>query len=132
MKFFLPRRRSTILIPSGPGENQKHLFVLLTDPIGPSEEILLVSLSSVKPSRPNDRTCLLYPGDHPFIQRDTFANYALARIETAGKLTAGVESQTMYPREMMDPGIFARICKGLIDSRFTVPKLKRFYQQSIS
>ena len=71
MSRFLPLRRATLLIPSGPrtDPNRKHLFILLTDPTVDAAGrsfVLMVSLSTVRAGVPHDPTCILYAGDHPF------------------------------------------------------------------
>lgn len=53
MSLFLPLRRATLLVPSGPDNDpdRKHLFVLLTDPVDDAtgvKSVLMVSLFSIK------------------------------------------------------------------------------------
>lgn len=132
MSLFLPLRRATLLVPSGPENDpdRKHLFILLTDPADDEsgvKVVLMVSLSSIKPGVPHDPACLLYPGDHPFVKRDSFVVYQKARIEEADKVLRGVKDGKLVPQDPMDSAVFARICKGLEDSRLTPPKLLRFY-----
>lgn len=132
MSLFLPLRRATLLVPSGPENDpdRKHLFILLTDPADAGagvKAVLMVSLSSIKSGVPHDPACLLYPGDHPFVKRDSFVVYQKARIEEADKVLRGVKDGKLVPQDPMDSAVFARICKGLEDSRLTPPKLLRFY-----
>lgn len=132
MSLFVPFRRATLLIPSGPADDpdRKHLFILLTDPVvgGSGEkESLLVGVSSVRQGAFHDPTCILYPGDHPFIRRDSFIAYGRARIELSQKLINGVQAGVLAPRETLDGAVFARVCQGLLDSRHTAPKIRAFY-----
>lgn len=134
--MFLPVRRATLLIPSGPAQdpNRNHLFILLTDPVNNPDSgikfVLMVSLSSVKTGRYHDSTCLLYPGDHPFISSPSYIDYSRARIEDAAKVLNGVKQGLFAPKGTIDAGIFARICKGLLDSRHTTPKMRNFFEAS--
>lgn len=132
MSLFLPLRRATLLVPSGPENDpdRKHLFILLTDPADAEagvRAVLMVSLSSIKAGLPHDPACLLYPGDHPFVKRNSFVVYQKARIEEAEKVLRGVKDGKLVPQNPMDSAVFARICKGLEDSRLTPPKVLRFY-----
>lgn len=132
MSLFVPFRRATLLIPSGPQHNpdQKHLFILLTDPVqdtAGSKDVLLVGISSVKPEIPHDPTCLLYPGDHSFIVRKSYVNYRMARIEDAQKLINGVKQNLLLQKEILAGDIFARVCNGLTESRHTTPRILEFY-----
>jgi len=132
MSLFLPLRRATLLVPSGPVHDleRKHLFILLTDPADDdagNKAVLIVSLSRIKPGLPYDPACVLYPGDHLFVKTDSFVVYQKARIEEAGKVLRGVKESRLVPQESMDSAVFARVCKGLEDSRLTPPKVLRFY-----
>lgn len=127
--MFFVARRATLLVPSGPAHapSRKHLFICLTDPIGKDRETLLVSVSSVQPGVPHDSTCLLYPGDHPFVRHDSFVAYWHSRIETAEALSRGVKSGILVPQDILDPGIFARVCAGTEQSRHLAPRYRAFY-----
>ena len=134
--MFVPVRRATLLIPSGPQHNpdQKHLFILLTDPVqvlAAEKEVLLVGISSVKEGLFHDATCLLYSGDHPFINRKSYVNYGRARIEVAKKLLNGVKQGLFTPKEALAGEIFARVCHGLTESRHTAPKILDFYRAAM-
>jgi hypothetical protein len=134
MSLFLPLRRATLLIPSGPAHDvdRKHLFILLTDPVvnpdDGKQSVILTSLSSLDPALPHDPTCILSPGDHPFVTRASFVNYRYSRIMEGQKILNGVKSGLFVPMDPMDANVFARICKGLSDSRNTVPKIMRFFE----
>lgn len=136
MGLFLPLRRATLLIPSGPNDDlaRKHLFILLTDPCseaeGTEKSVLLVSLSTVRDKIPHDGSCLLHPGDHAFVKTTSYVVYQRARIETANKLLEGVKQGLLVPQDTIDPGVFARICKGLEESRFTSPRFLSFYRKA--
>ena len=132
MKLFVPVRRATLLVPSGPHHDpdRKHLFILLTDPQPPDQLTLLVSVSSVPGNLPHDSTCLLYSGDHGFIRHPSYVNYARSRIEPAQKLLDGVHSGVLVPQGALDTGIFARVCQGLLESRHTAPKIRNFFNSA--
>lgn len=133
MSLFLPFQRATLLIPSASESDpdRKHLFILLTNPYPhPESNIkssLLVSLSTLKPHLPHDPACKLYTGDHPFIKHDSFVVYRSARIVTADKLINGVNQGIFNHKETLDSDIFARVCHGLGESRFTAPAILKFY-----
>lgn len=132
MSVFLPLRRATLLIPSGPqgDEERKHLFVLLTNPhedVNGRKSVLLASLSSVRAGVPHDPSCILHAGDHPFVKRDSYVLYQKMRLEEVEKVLRGVRSGQLIPLEPMDGAVFARICKGLEESRLTSARFRDFY-----
>jgi len=135
MSVFLPLRRGTLLIPSGPpgDEDRRHLFILLTDPQDDGVRknwVLLVSLSTVRRGVPHDRSCILQPGDHPFVRNDSYVVYQKARLEEADKLLRGVKSGQLVPHDPVPIAVFTRVCKGLEASRLTPNKLLQFYRHA--
>jgi hypothetical protein len=133
MSLFLPLKRATLLVPSGPvaDPDRKHLFILLTDPGGSGvKQILMVPLLSIKPNVPHDSSCVLLPGDHPFVKRASFVQFARARIEDASKLLRGVKDGKLIPHDPVDSVLFTKICKGLAQSPYTPGKILKFYNDA--
>ena len=135
MSLFIPVKRATLLVPSGPqnDSSRKHLFIVLTDPCDDgtgTKFILMVSISTIKTGLPYDPTCILYAGDHPFVKRESFVCYQKARVEEANKLLRGVSEGLFIPQDPMQSGVFARICKGLEESRLTSAKSLNFYRRA--
>ena len=134
MSLFVPYRRATLLIPSGPAHDpeRKHLFIVLTNPAQVLEynekHSLLVGVASVHPDLPHDPTCLLHAGDHEFIRHRSYVHYARALIEPSQSILNGVKKGLLVPKAMLVEELFARVCKGLVESRFTPPKITSFYK----
>jgi len=137
MSLFVPFKRATLLIPSGPttDPDRKHLFVLLTDPVEApgfeEKQVLLVNIASVPNSVYFDSTCVLKPGVHRFIKHESYVYYAKARIEAANALLRGVKSGQLIPHEIMAQAVVQRICDGLQQSSHTTPRILRFYALTI-
>lgn len=127
---FQPVKRACLLFPSGPADNvyQLHLFVLLNDPWGPANQVLIVPITSLKPTQ-CDKTCVLTAGTHPFIQHDSYVSYRHARVEPAEVLSRGVERNQFVDKGLLDDAVFARVVQGLRASRFTKPFAKHFLDQ---
>lgn len=128
MSIFLPARRATLLVPSGPASDpdRKHLYIVLTDPRGDPSQVAMVSVQSVIRGVNPDSACLLYPGDHPFLSRASFVAYRHGRIEVAQKLVDGVRQGVLIARGMLDEGVFARVIRGLEESRFVAPAFRDY------
>lgn len=133
MRLFIPCQRAALLVPSGPPNDpdRKHLFICLTDPAGNSRDVLLVSVSTTRPGIYHDSTCQLFPGDHAFFKHQSYVDYAKCRILGADKLLRGVQQGSMVPKDPFAPAIFMRIVRGVLDSRHTAPKYKRFFREAI-
>lgn len=134
MKLFVPYRRATLLVASGPAHDpdQKHLFLLLTNPAQvldyEDKHSLLVGITTIHANIPHDAACELHPGDHPFIRHKSYVFYAQARIEISQKLIDGVKRGIFSPQGMLAEDIFAHACHGLTVSRSTTPKVLAFYR----
>lgn len=134
MTAYQPVRRATLLIPSGPAHDldRKHLFIILTDPVadpfnGGKDSFLLTSLSTLDTALPHDPTCILHPGDHPFVTRDSYVSYRDSRIIETAKIINGVETGVFVVKDLMDSRIVDKICNGLT-SHQTPEKIKRFFR----
>jgi hypothetical protein len=133
MKLFVPYRRATLLVPSGPAHDpeRKHLFIVLTDPAAvldfAAKQSLLVGVESIYPDAPHDPACELHAGDHDFIRHKSYVAYAHARIEPSQKLVNAVKEGLLIPKALLVEDIFARVCLGLMESRFTPPRILTFY-----
>ena len=130
--MFFVVKRATVLVPSGPPNdpNRKHLFICLTDPIGTDRETLLVPIATIRLGESHDLTCQLFKDDHPFIHNESYVDYRFARITLAEKIEDGVNDGILIPREILDGAIFARVCKGIEESRFVALRIRDFYEAS--
>jgi len=134
MSLFVPYRRATLLMPSASAQDsdRKHFFIVLTDPAKildyNEKHSLLVGVFSVTTELPHDPACELHAGDHAFIRHKSFVHYARARIEPSQGILNGVKKGLLVPKDMLVEEIFARVCKGLVESRFTPPKIVSFYE----
>jgi hypothetical protein len=65
-------------------DNDKHLWVVLSDPRIDPENVLLVNFTSYDQRK--ERVCLLGRTDHEWIRKETCVNYADAVVTSAGLL----------------------------------------------
>lgn len=134
--MFLPIRRATLLIPSGPDHDpeRKHLFIILTDPCQDDEKgersVLLASLTSVPNRVAYDSTCILQAGDHPFLRHASYVFYQKARIESVATLENGVQKGVFIQHDPIEASIFNRVCNGLELSRRVTPRNLEFYRKA--
>lgn len=126
-------RKATLLIPSGPDHdpNRKHLHIVVTDP-GPSGDVLIVCVVSIPPTNIYDSSCTFFPGEHPFIVKDSYVAYRFSRMVQASLLEAEVAAGNYVAKPDLDEKRFADVVAGLADSPFTTPKILKFYQANVS
>ncbi|MDH6185469.1 hypothetical protein [Polaromonas sp. CG_23.6] len=115
------QKGASLLIPSGP-ENKKHLFALMLDPVlvdgyGSKPRVLLACVTSVQHGMPGDDSCLLGPGDHPFIEHDSYVDYRFTRLEPVEHLQGRVQEGTFIAKEPCSLELIKRIIRGALKSR---------------
>ena len=130
MTGFSPTRGGALLVPSGPTHDpdRKHLYVLLTDPVGQGQQILMVPICSVEPDKFCDDTCLLAVGEHQFLQHESYVAYAKCRVEAALHVLNLVGSGYFIPKDPLSDSIVVRMCNGLATSKFVKPFVRDFYR----
>lgn len=131
--MFAAGKACTLLYPSGPSSDPRrnHLFIVLTDPCGPARQVLMVPVCTIA-TKNYDPTCVLDPGDHPFIKEASYVDYSLARIEAESALQNGVKAGVFIERENVSEALYTRIVKGVRASRFTKRFVKNFLDDSDS
>lgn len=113
---YVPVRCDTVLIPTGPSGD--HLFVITTDAC-PAGKMVLANLSSVKPNRMIDDTCLVAAGEHPFVQHDSFILYRSAQLQSAQRIGNMVDGWVYKNGQPATTELTDRILAGFAVSKFT-------------
>lgn len=120
-------RQGTLLILSGP---VNHLHVVMNDPIFSHEHgydgVLTVNITSLKQGLYHDPACVLAPGCHRFVNRDSWVVYEHAVVMDAARLDGKVDSGEVTPHDLMAVEIFNQVRAGFDVSRHVKQKIKRF------
>lgn len=123
-------KRATVLIPSGPSHDpqRKHLHIVLTDPTTTTGDVLIVCVVSIPPAAIGyDPSCTLFPGEHPFVLKDSYVAYRFTRIVSANILEAKVADGEYVAKPMLDEKPFEYVVGGLFDSPDVAPKFLSFF-----
>lgn len=105
---FSVEARATLHFPTPP--DNYHLFVILTNPVPPAGQVLMVPICTVRKN--HDGTCILQPGDHVFIQHESYVAYAKCRVDQADTLHKGIDTGLITDRGLLAEKVFARILAG--------------------
>ncbi len=89
-----------------------HLWIVLSDPAANDTRVFVANLTST----PFDPTCVLEPGDHPFITHRSYVFYKEARCPSLVRLAALRQSGGMTPQPPFRPEVFNRIRAGALES----------------
>lgn len=107
-------------------KNIDHLWLILSDPIGPEEEVIVVNFTSLKPY--SDRTVLLGVGDHDYIDRPTVISYVDAKIRKKRDLMELVVQGLVAEHSPATPTLLKRVQDGLGASPHTTNGLFEFWE----
>jgi hypothetical protein len=113
---YIPARCDTVMIPTGPAGD--HMFVITTQACSQGQH-LLVNATSIKPNRFVDPTCVLAPGEHPFIIDDSFILYRAAQLQGANRIAKMVDGWVYRTGQPASEALTDRILAGFRVSRFT-------------
>lgn len=89
---------------------QSHLWVVLSDPSLDSENVLIVNLTSEADYQ--DHSCVLQPGDHPFIKHASCVNYPGARRVTLAALQDNLKRKAITPDIPVTAEVLRRMREG--------------------
>lgn len=125
--MFIPLPKATLLVATPKQGNQdlKHLFIILTTPV--DGVVITVNLSSCKTPF-YDQSCILDKGDHSFIRHKGYIAYHRAEILK----TTQLENMTIKQLEQVTDDVFSRIVGGLLKSKQTPNKVKKFFVDYIN
>jgi len=99
-----------------------HLWFVCTQPNG-AGEIVVFNLTT-RQSWAKDLTCILKPGEHPFVVRESIVYYQRGLLLPVSKVQAGIARGTCKTRPPGSPALMQKIREGALQSAFTAKKLQ--------
>lgn len=127
------RPGACLLVPSGPG-NKSHLFTIVLGPeqwvgYGGNDQVVMVSITTVKPDFPHDTACVIQAGEHPFIEHESYVYYREARIDSAAHVDNMIATMGWHPKEPCSPALRNRIMQGMMISKRVPRHIKLLFTQ---
>lgn len=127
---YTPTRKGSLLIISGPVE---HLYFICNDPVffpaKASDCFLAVNITSIKPEIQHDTTCVVVPGDHPFVVRPSYAYYEKAEIFGAETTRRRVATGDYKTHHSCSDQLIDRVIAGFTTSPFVSPKIRKYAEK---
>jgi hypothetical protein len=116
----MPAVADTMLIDSGP--TGKHLHVVVWGPgqvnwLASLDQVILASVTTLYPNAPHDPACILAPGDHEFVTRDSWIYYRKLRVDTPQHVDHMIASGQWAAKAQCSAPLLQRIQNGLCQSR---------------
>lgn len=117
----------TYLKPSGPAN---HLFIVLFDPFKHVEAgygdflyVASVNITSIGVVK-FDSTCILNPGDHPFIVKPSYVNYRMMESERFSVVKGRIESGEYRLHQPLSKVILEKVVSGIFKSDDTKTRFR--------
>jgi hypothetical protein len=124
-----PERGSAFLVNSGPGEDQKHLYIVLTQKCEFCLH-LAVPIQTVYPGEYYDQTCLLRPGDHPFITHLSCIAYHRSVIMRHCAIITEFKDFSYLIKEPVSGELLEKICNGVSESKRTSKRIRTYFSMN--
>ena len=117
----------TVLLPK-PGHDKPHLWVLVSGVNPQSGEVIIVNFTTERPH--SDKTVVIQPGEHRFVDRPTVVFYSDARFTTLAALNAAVNQGVATQHDPLSRALLNRVQAGLLASPLTPTKIKTAFTQA--
>ncbi|MEX2120191.1 MAG: hypothetical protein WD847_11405 [Pirellulales bacterium] len=88
-----------------------HLWVVISDPGKDDEQVVIVNLTS-HDSPEKDDSCILDPGDHPWVRHKTSVRYRDARVASERDLDKLVKKRKLKPQNPVSNETLGKILAG--------------------
>ena len=87
-----------------------HLWVIISDPSLDDQKVLSINLTTHRPWK--DGSCIIYPGEHPFVRHDTCIWYIEPRTTPLADLVSQLRAGLIAADEPVSGPLLERIRKG--------------------
>lgn len=100
---------------------EPHLWFIISEPQQYPEEVVIANVTTARDSvfaPKNDRSCVVQPGEHPFVTSLSYVYYAGARMTSVGHLKSRFHRGDLHPHEPASAELLLRMRKGALESHF--------------
>ena len=102
-------------------DENRHLWIVLSDAAAYPDEVITVFLTTRKAKR--DQTCILDPGDHPFIVHESTVAFGVAEIRKAFDLDSLLTNGKLVAHDDAKLAMVERIRMLLTFSPYSTPRI---------
>ena len=119
----MPKKQSFLDEPIG--QEKRHLNIVITD-ANSENEYLIVPVDTLRFDL-QDKSCVLYPGDHSFIRHKSFVNYRFAKVISYSQLYNGLNRGLFIRKEDISEEVLKRIQEGARKTKYLRTELKVWF-----
>ena len=111
------RAGDTFFAPWPESDGVTHLFFVISDPSIDGKHVLAVPMMTWDADY-KESTCLVHPGEHPFIRHTSFVNYDCAELTSADFIEERLASGAFRAHKPASPELLEKIRTGAERSDF--------------
>ena len=86
-----------------------HLWLIINDPPAHADVALIVNVSTLRPNA--ETTCIVQPGERPFIKHDSYVRYGSAREVKVADLAGAVKRGLLKPHQAASKAFWKRFAR---------------------
>ena len=96
----------------GGGEvhGEDHLWLIINGPAAHADVALIINVSTLRPNA--ETTCIVQPGEHPFIKHDSYVRYRGARGVKVAHLAEAVKQGLLKPQQAAGKMLLEKVRAG--------------------
>ena len=106
-------------------EHDDHLFFVASDQQQP--QVVVLNLTTVRAF--SDTSCVIQPGEHPFVVVPSWVAYNFAEIDSCATLIDGLARGAIVPHHPLSPQLMERVWDGAAVSRHLPLKCRELLKQ---
>ena len=100
-----------------------HLWVVISDPTKDRGKLVVVNLTKQRTDK--EQTCVIQPGEHPFVTEETVIMYRGARIVSEAMILSATQNGMLRLHSAVSKPLLDRIRKGAEDSHMLPTAARR-------
>lgn len=108
---------------------ENHLWIVVSNEVT-GGKIAVANVTSYRGSS-SDSTCLIHPGEHPFVRHVTCVVYRPAYLADIDPLRRASEQRTLQRHTPLSGELLLRVQQGALSSRFTIGAVKDAVRASL-
>ena len=107
------------------GKEKRHLRIVITDPDNDQNQVV-VSVTTLK-YESQDNSCVLKPGEHPFIKEESIVDFKRTRVMSYLQIFNGIQKGLLIRKDDVSDDLLRRIQVAASNSKYISDEIKNMF-----
>lgn len=107
------------------GKDKRHLRVVITDPDNDQNQVV-VSITTLRYAS-QDRSCVLKPGEHPFIKNESIVDFRRTTVMSYMQIFNGIKKGLLIKKEDVSDELLLKIQSAAAKSKYISDEIKSMF-----